>query len=143
MFRSVIPRNTAALLILAASMASVHADQGGTALAVVMTNDPQANQIKVYDTRTQALLQTLSTQGKGGVGGNARGVKQLNGELLDASRITADAALPLGGEGLEQGLGASVVDLDLVRLRIIRHHHGQRGAALIGMDARHTCCEDQ
>jgi len=28
-------------------MASVHADQGGTALAVVMTNDPQANQIKV------------------------------------------------------------------------------------------------
>ena len=82
MFRSVIPRNTAALLILAASMASVHADQGGTTLAVVMTNDPQANQIKVYDTRTQALLQTLSTQGKGGVGGNARGVKQLNGELV-------------------------------------------------------------
>jgi len=45
-------------------MASVHADQGGITLAVVMTNDPQANQIKVYDTRTQALLQTLSTQGK-------------------------------------------------------------------------------
>src|SRR3989441_6735255 len=82
MFRSVIPRNTAALLILAASMASVHADQGGATLAVVMTNDPQANQIKVYDARTQALLQTLSTQGKGGVGGNARGVKQLNGELV-------------------------------------------------------------
>src|SRR2546426_5048245 len=82
MFRSVIPRNTAALLILAASMASVHADQGGATLAVVMTNDPQANQIKVYDTRTQALLQTLSTQGAGGVGGNARGVKQLNGELV-------------------------------------------------------------
>src|SRR3989454_5995664 len=82
MSRSVILRNTATLLILAASMASVHADQGGTTLAVVMTNDPQANQIKVYDTRTQALLQTLSTQGKGGVGGNARGVKQLNGELV-------------------------------------------------------------
>ena len=82
MFRSVIPRNTAALLILAASMASVHADQRGATLAVVMTNDPQANQIEVYDTRTQALLQTLSTQGKGGVGGNARGVKQLNGELV-------------------------------------------------------------
>src|SRR5438552_15484392 len=82
MFRSVILRNTAALLILVASMASVHADQGGTTLAVVMTNDPQANQIKVYDTRTQALLQTLSTQGKGGVGGNARGVKQLTGELV-------------------------------------------------------------
>ncbi len=48
----VILRNTAALLMLAASIASVHADQGGTTLAVVMTNDPQANQIKVYDTRT-------------------------------------------------------------------------------------------
>src|SRR5438445_10646407 len=68
---------------------------------------------------------------------------ELTVELLDASRITADAAHPLGGEGLEQGLGASVVDLDLVRLRIIRHHHGQRGAALIGMNARHTCCEHQ
>src|SRR5256884_4155161 len=84
MFRSAIPRNTAALLMLAASMASVHADQRGTTLAVVMTNDPQANQIKVYDTRTQVLLQTLSTQGAGGVGGNARGVKQLNGELVAA-----------------------------------------------------------
>src|SRR3989442_14280123 len=82
MFRSVIPRNTAALLMLAASMASVHADQRGTTLAVVMTNDPQANQIKVYDTRTQALLPTLSTQGAGRVGGNARGVRQLNGELV-------------------------------------------------------------
>src|SRR2546427_7400959 len=82
MFRSVIPRNTAALTTLAASMGSVHADQGGATLAVVMTNDPQANQIKVYDARTQALLQTLPTQGKGGVGGNARGVKQLNGELV-------------------------------------------------------------
>src|SRR5213595_1448669 len=84
MFRSVIPRNTAALLILAASMAGVHADQGGTTLAVVMTNDPQANQIEVYDTRTQALLQTLSTHGKGGVGGNARGVRQYQGEIFAA-----------------------------------------------------------
>src|SRR3989442_9846269 len=63
-------------------MASVQVDPGCPTVAVVMTNDPQANQIKVYDTRTQALLQTLSTQGKGGVGGNARGVKQLNGELV-------------------------------------------------------------
>src|SRR6266513_508834 len=82
MFRSVILRNTAALLILAASMASVHVDQGGTTLAVAMTNDPHANQIKLYDARKQALLQNLATQGKGGVGGNARGVKQLNGELV-------------------------------------------------------------
>src|SRR5207247_11248817 len=66
----------------AGEMASLQADQGGTAAAVVMTNDPQANQIKVYDTRAQAVLQTLATQGAGGVGGNARGVKQLNGELV-------------------------------------------------------------
>src|SRR2546422_7210743 len=82
MFRSVIPRNTAALLILAASMASVHADQGGTTLSTLFPYTTLFRSIKVYDTRTQALLQTLSTQGKGGVGGNARGVKQLNGELV-------------------------------------------------------------
>ena len=64
MFRSVIPRNTAALLILAASMASVHADQRGTALAVVMTNDPQANQIKVYDTRTRPCSRPSPPKGR-------------------------------------------------------------------------------
>jgi hypothetical protein len=51
-------------------------------LAVIMTNDPMANQIKVYDVDTHVLLQTLSTHGKGGVGGNARGVRQYNGELF-------------------------------------------------------------
>jgi len=53
-------------------------------LAVVMTNDGDANAIRVYDTRTHALIQTLSTHGKGGVGGNARGVKQLDGDLVAA-----------------------------------------------------------
>ena len=53
-------------------------------LAVIMTNDPTSNQIKVYDVGTHALLQTLSTHGKGGVGGNARGVKQFNGEIFAA-----------------------------------------------------------
>jgi hypothetical protein len=51
-------------------------------LAVIMTNDPMSNQINVYDVETSVLLQTLSTHGKGGVGGNARGVKQYNGELF-------------------------------------------------------------
>jgi len=36
-------------------------------LAVVMTNDPQATS-SIYDTRTRPCFQTLSTQGKGGVG---------------------------------------------------------------------------
>ena len=47
-----------------------------------MTNDPIENRINVYDADTHALLQTLSTHGKGGVGGNARGVKQYAGELV-------------------------------------------------------------
>ena len=42
------------------------------------------NQIKVYDAESHALLQTLSTHGKGGVGGNARGIKQYGGELVAA-----------------------------------------------------------
>src|SRR5262249_31010807 len=51
-------------------------------LAVTMTNDPTDNQIKVYDAGSGALLQTLSTKGKGGVGGNARGIKQYNSGLV-------------------------------------------------------------
>ena len=75
---------SAALLVVAASVAVVRAEDHGLTLAVVMTNDPVSNQIKVYDAKTKVLLQTLSTQGKGGVAGNARGVKQYNGELFAA-----------------------------------------------------------
>jgi hypothetical protein len=53
-------------------------------LAVTMTNDPASNQIKVYDTSTLALLQTLSTNGAGGASGNARGVRQYSGTLFAA-----------------------------------------------------------
>jgi hypothetical protein len=49
-----------------------------------MTNDATANEIQVYDARSRTLLQTVSTRGKGGAGGNARGVKQYNGELFAA-----------------------------------------------------------
>ena len=64
--------------------AVVQAGHRAVTLAVIMTNDPTTNQIKVYDVDTHVLLQTLSTHGKGGVGGNARGVKQYNGELFAA-----------------------------------------------------------
>ena len=74
----------AALLVCAAGAAVVQADHRAATLAVIMTNDPTTNQIKVYDVDTHVLLQTLSTHGKGGVGGNARGVKQFNGELFAA-----------------------------------------------------------
>jgi hypothetical protein len=72
----------AVLLALAASTASARADHDNSTLAVVMTNDPTANQILVFDTGTKALLQTLSTKGLGGASGNARGVKQLDGDRV-------------------------------------------------------------
>jgi hypothetical protein len=71
-----------ALLVFTAAVPGIQARHRGRTLAVVMTNDATANQIKVYDAGTRALLQTLSTHGKGGVAGNARGVRQLEGELF-------------------------------------------------------------
>jgi hypothetical protein len=65
-----------ALLLFSTSVSYVHARDLGLTLAVTMTNDPTSNQIQVYDTGTGALLQTLSTNGKGGVAGNARGVRE-------------------------------------------------------------------
>ena len=74
------------VLLVAASAGAgfAHAHPTDRTLAVVMTNDLNANQIKVYDATTRALLQTLSTQGRGGVGGNARGVKQYEGDIVAA-----------------------------------------------------------
>src|SRR5262245_31800017 len=70
--------------VVAAAGTTARADHrdGSPTLAVVMTNDADANAIKVYDTRTRALVQTLSTHGRGGVGGNARGVRQSDGDLV-------------------------------------------------------------
>ena len=84
MFRLVSFCSAAALLVCAAGVAGVQAGRRAVTLAVIMTNDPMSNQIKVYDADTHVLLQTLSTRGKGGVGGNARGVKQYDGELFAA-----------------------------------------------------------
>ena len=74
----------AVVLVFAAGASNVQAEHRGRTLAVTMTNDPIENRINVYDADTHALLQTLSTSGKGGVGGNARGVKQYEGELVAA-----------------------------------------------------------
>src|SRR5579863_7848335 len=73
---------SAPLLLLAAT-ANIHA-KTTTTLAVAMTNDPANNQIKVYDAGNGSLLQTLSTNGKGGASGNARGVREYGGTLLAA-----------------------------------------------------------
>ena len=82
MSKSITVYCACALLAFAASLAPVQAQHHDLTLAVTMTNDPASNEIKVYDVATKALLQTLSTHGKGGVGGNARGVRQYNGELV-------------------------------------------------------------
>src|SRR5215467_12572975 len=62
----------------------IRADVARVPLAVTMTNDPDANQINVFNAQTGALLQTLPTQGKGGAAGNARGVRQFEGEWFAA-----------------------------------------------------------
>lgn len=72
----------AACFALAAGVTRVHANGRDRALVVTMTNDAQTNQVKVYDANSGVLLQTLSARGKGGAGGNARGVKQLDSTLV-------------------------------------------------------------
>ena len=74
----------AALLVFSLGAAPIHAGRRVPTLAITMTNDPVSNQIQVYDASTGVLLQTLSTKGKGGVGGNANGVKAFGGELFAA-----------------------------------------------------------
>jgi hypothetical protein len=72
------------ILLIAGSFAKVRADSPHKTLIVTMTNDPVTNEIIVLDAATHTRLQTLSTNGKGGVGGNARGVKQYKGGLFAA-----------------------------------------------------------
>ena len=52
-------------------------------LTVTMSNADK-NELFVYDTVTHERLQVLSTNGKGGVAGNAGGVRQLNNTLVGA-----------------------------------------------------------
>jgi len=73
---------TTLVFAMGLSAVNVSADDREMTLAVTMTNDPTSNAIQVYSASTQSWLQTLPTQGKGGVGGNARGVKQYRGELV-------------------------------------------------------------
>jgi len=89
MSRMLALAGTAFLLLITAG-ASVQAKHDVATLAITMTNDATSNEIKVYDATTHALLQTLSTQGQGGVSGNARGVKQYNGELVAAVNNGSD-----------------------------------------------------
>ena len=62
--------------------AGIHARGHGRTLVVTMTNDPIDNEIRVYDAQSRVLLQTVSTRGRGGAGGNARGIKSRDGKLI-------------------------------------------------------------
>src|SRR4029434_10768444 len=68
-------------LALTAATTAHHTSDHRHTLAVTITNDAESNQIKVYDAESHVLLQTLSTHGKGGAGGIARGIKQFNGRV--------------------------------------------------------------
>jgi hypothetical protein len=73
-----------ACLAIAAGATGISASGHGRTLVVTMSNDPNANELKVYDAASHVLLQTLSTHGKGGAAGNARGIKQFEDRLVAA-----------------------------------------------------------
>jgi hypothetical protein len=84
MVRSVTLWSTLALIGAVSAIANVQAKHDQPTLAVTMTNDANGNQIQVYDAAGGTLIQTLATHGKGGVNGNARGVRQYQGDLIAA-----------------------------------------------------------
>src|SRR5215471_4020900 len=82
MFRLRPVYTAVACIAILAGAARLHASGDARTLVITMTNDTETNQIKVYDADTHALLQTLSTRGKGGAGGNARGIRQFDRTLV-------------------------------------------------------------
>jgi len=61
-------------------------------LVVTMTNDQDSNEIKIYDAESHALLQTLSTHGKGGVGGK---VFRRDGDALTFEKVIQTTGAPV------------------------------------------------
>lgn len=145
-----------AFLAFAAGGAGIHASGGhGRTLIVTMTNDPNANQLRVYDAQSRVLLQTLSTHGKGGVGGNARGIKQHDGRLVAVvnngsnsvavfrrdgdvlkfdtvvSTTSAPVSVDFGNDHLYVA-GATTVDSYLVRQHSVEWLDGTSDLALAG-----------
>ena len=74
-----------------------------------------------------------------GVGAVVDGGEELAVVLLDASGVAADAALAVRRQGLKQDVRVDIIDLDLVRHRIVGHDHGQRHGAMAGLNARDSC----
>jgi hypothetical protein len=155
MSKLVISYSVAAVLMLTADASAIRAEHGGRTLVVTMTNDPIENRLNVYDAATQALLQSVSTHGKGGVGGNARGVKQFDGELLAAvnngsnsvavfrrdgdsltfDKIVLTTSAPVSvdfGNGHMYVAGATTVDSFVVRGNSVEWLDGTAALELVG-----------
>src|SRR5262245_32524758 len=145
----------AACIAITAGATGILASGHGRTLVITMTNDPEANQIKVYDADSRVLLQTLSTRGKGGAGGNARGIKQSDGRLVavvnkgsdtvaifqrdgDALRfdkVVPTTSAPVSGDFGDDHMyvaGATTVDSFVVRERSVEWLDGTTQLALAG-----------
>ena len=155
MFRCRVLNAAAACVAIAAATTGLRASGHGRTLVVTMTNDQNANQIKVYDAESHALLQTLSTHGKGGVEGNARGIRQYDGRLvavvnngsgsvalfqrdgdmLKFDRLVQTTRAPVSvdfGNGHLYVGGATSVDSFVLRERSVQWLDGTAGLALVG-----------
>jgi hypothetical protein len=145
----------AAVLALAAGSSTAQAQPHSRTLVVTMTNDATSNEIKVFDADTQVLLQTLATHGQGGVGGNARGVRQLDGDLVAAvnngsntvalfsragdslkfDKVVSTTSAPVSidfGNGHMYVAGATTVDSFVLREKNVEGLDGTTGLALAG-----------
>jgi hypothetical protein len=146
---------TLACLALLATATRTHASADPHTLVITMTNDTETNQIKVYDADTHALLQTLSTHGKGGAGGNARGIKQYDrtlvavvnngsntvaifrrdGDSLRFERLVTASSAPVSVDFANDHLyvaGATTVDSFVLREHSIEWLDGTTTLALAG-----------
>ena len=159
--RTMLFAGTATLFVLSATASlaapppSVDAKNEGLTLAVTMTNDPASNLIKVYDASTLTLLQTLSTNGAGGASGNARGVRQFNGQLFAAvnngsntvaiytrngdslklDRVVTTTSAPVSvdfGNGHMYVAGTTTVDSFILQGSSVGSRDGSPGLRLVG-----------
>jgi hypothetical protein len=80
-----------------ATIATAHASDAGKAFVVTASN-LGTNQLLVYST-AGTLLQTLATQGQGGVGGNAGGVATRQGRVAVVNFGSSNVSVFVRGEG--------------------------------------------
>jgi hypothetical protein len=143
---------------------AVDATEHARTLIVTMTNDPDTNQIQVYDADSHALLQTLSTHGKGGAAGNARGIKQYeqtlvavvnngsnsvalfrrSGDGLRFEQLVSTTSAPVGTGThvfIDDEIAAQIptgsradVDADAGVLAVIDHGSGQSHLSILSYD---------